>query len=213
MEDYQGNSKRQKEAAAKPKPEKHVEKIVTTDVVVKPKGLGAKFKHLIVEADFKSVIQYVISDVMIPAAKNMIVDSTSKGIDRMVYGEAGSRRRYGGTGTHVTYNNPINRSGPGFGSVVGGRSAPPIDPRSRSSRNLMDDIILSNRDEAEMVLETLSEIISQYEVASVADLKEMVGLRVTPIDVKWGWVYLGGTKVVQVRDGYLIDLPPAEPIS
>lgn len=97
--------------------------------------------------------------------------------------------------------------------MVGGRSAPPIDPRSRSSRSLMDDIILSNRDEAEMVLETLTGIIDQYEVASVADLKEMVGLRVTPIDVKWGWVYLGGTKVVQVRDGYLIDLPPAEPIS
>jgi len=54
------------------------------------------------------------------------------------------------------------------------------------------------------------EIIDQYDFASVADYYDLLGLETTPIDNKWGWTYLNNVQVRQVRQGYVIDLPPAE---
>lgn len=72
--------------------------------------------------------------------------------------------------------------------------------------------MLVSRDEAELVIERLSDILENYDVASVADLYDLVGLPTTYIDNKWGWTNLAYANVRQVREGYLIDLPQAEPI-
>lgn len=73
-------------------------------------------------------------------------------------------------------------------------------------------IILSTRDEAERVLEQLMLIIDKYEVTSIADLRELVGLPTTHVDQKWGWDRLNDVVIRQVREGYLLDLPPADQI-
>lgn len=206
--DYSGNSKKSKEQA-NPSPEKKVERVVVGEVVVKKKNIGRKLKDLFIEADFKTVVRYVAYEVLLPAARNMIVDASTKGVERMMYGESAIRRRnYGsGVGPRITYNNPINR---------GYRDAPtryapqlPAGPRSGPSR---EEFILSSREEGELVLERMSDIIDTYEVVSMADFKDLVGIPTTHVDNKWGWVHLGNATVVQIREGYLIDLPPAEPI-
>ena len=58
----------------------------------------------------------------------------------------------------------------------------------------------------------MNDIIDTYEVVSVADLNELVGLPTSYMDNKWGWIYLGDVQVRQIREGFLIDLPSAEPI-
>lgn len=63
-----------------------------------------------------------------------------------------------------------------------------------------------------MVLERLNDIIDRYEVASVADLHELVGLPTTHVDNKWGWENVRYAEVRQIREGFLLDLPPAMPI-
>lgn len=205
--DYQGNSKKSKEVQLKP--DKKVEKVVTGEVKTKAKPLGRKVKDVFVSADFRSVATYVAADVLLPALRNMIVDASTKGIERMMYGESASRRRgYSGSGPRVTYNNPISRNSQYVGSGPGSRHIP--DPRVR--RASQDDLILSSREEAEQVLSMLNDIIDQYEQASVADLNDLVGLPTSHVDNKWGWSYLGNADVRQLRDGYLINLPPAEPI-
>ena len=73
-------------------------------------------------------------------------------------------------------------------------------------------MILASREEAELVLERLLDIISKYEVASLADLYDLTGLPSSHVDNKWGWTYLNNTEIRQVRDGYLLDLPPLEEI-
>jgi hypothetical protein len=73
-------------------------------------------------------------------------------------------------------------------------------------------VILSSREDAERVLEQLLDIIEKYDVASWADLCELVGWPSTPIDNKWGWTYLTNVSVRQVRDGYMIDLPGLEAV-
>jgi hypothetical protein len=77
---------------------------------------------------------------------------------------------------------------------------------------MREDYILSRRDEAELVLERLRDIVDKYQVASVLDLKELLGLESNPVDNKWGWPFLTDASVVAVRDGFILDLPPEEPI-
>jgi hypothetical protein len=212
LTDYGGNSKKAKNA--EPRPPKVVEKVVTGPVVVAKKPLGRKIKDLFIEADFRSVVRYVAMDVLIPAARNMIYEGASKGVERMMFGENSQRLRsygYGGA-PRITYNTPVNRMYPDARDVIS-RSAPPVNHDPRTGRQLPTDFILSSKEEAEMVLERMNDIIDQYQVASAADLKELMGIPHTPIDRKWGWVYLGNTTVIQTSGGFLIDLPPAEPIS
>lgn len=73
-------------------------------------------------------------------------------------------------------------------------------------------MILVSRDEAQLVLDTLIDIIDTYEFASVADLYDLAGLPTTYVDNKWGWGSLQYAEVRQVREGYLLDLPNVEPI-
>jgi hypothetical protein len=84
--------------------------------------------------------------------------------------------------------------------------------RYRTERADNRDLILSERADAETLVERLIDIIDTYDVASVMDLNEILGLPSTPIDNKWGWTSLGKVEIRQVREGYLVDLPPPEEI-
>jgi hypothetical protein len=59
----------------------------------------------------------------------------------------------------------------------------------------------------------MTDIIDVYKVASVTDLHDLVGLPSTYVDNKWGWENLSYANVRQIREGYLLDLPPVEPIN
>lgn len=207
MEDYQGNAKKIKLGEERPEKQK-LEPVVKSEVISKKKSLGRKFKDIFVEADFRSVARYVFSDVLLPAVRNTIVDASTKGIERMMYGESAMRRRgYPGTGPRVTYSTGVNR---GYSSI--GARTPPAPIGGRGPQASREDFILSSREDADLVLERMKDVIDQYEVVSVADLNELVGFPSSHIDQKWGWSYLGDVRIRQIREGYLIDLPPAEPI-
>ena len=75
-----------------------------------------------------------------------------------------------------------------------------------------DDVILDSRGDAEEVLDRLNEIIDQYQIASVADFYELVGVSGTYTDNRYGWTNLSGACVERTRDGYQIRLPRALPI-
>lgn len=208
--DYAGNSKKDKGTVPKNegKPEKEIRKVVAVPVVVRKKGIVKRVKDAIVEADFQSVFSYVVSDILIPGAKNMIVNSISNGAERMFF--PGSRPRGGmmGQGSRISYSG-ISRSGVG-GSPL--RGAPALERGARSTRQARDEFIIPTRKEAEEILELMSDVIDNYEVCSVADFNEMVDQPSHHIDQKWGWSYLGDVQILQVRGGYIVDLPPAEPI-
>ena len=76
----------------------------------------------------------------------------------------------------------------------------------------MNDVILGTKEQAELVAERLIDILEKYDVASLADLYDLLGLETSHIDQKWGWTYLGNVQVHQVRQGYLLELPPLEEI-
>lgn len=212
--DYAGNTKKAKEGKEKEKPEKKIEKVVTGEVIVQKKSLGRKAKDLFVMVDFKSVMAYIFMDVLVPEVKNVMVDATTKGIRRMLYGESTMRRRgyeYG-VGPRVTYTSPINR---GYSSRPVPLQSAVADSirRTESAKQDRENFILSSRDEAEEVLEMMNNIIERYDVATVSDLNELVGYPTNHVDNNWGWLSLGTAQVRQVREGYLLELPDAEYIS
>lgn len=207
MTEYQSNARkdRDKDETQKDKTSKEVQKVVSGEVVIQKKSLGRKFKDLIVEADFGGMARYVFADVLVPAAKSMFVDSVRQGAERIAYGE--SRVRRGSQGTRYDYSSPINR-----GSREPRESRFRTVDRSRSIRRGREDVILESREDAEVVLERMNDIIDNYEVVTVADLNELLGEGSTHADVKWGWDYLQNVRVRQFQDGYLLDLPPPQPI-
>lgn len=205
--DYQGNAKKAQGPEITPTASKKIEKVVTGELVTKKKPLGRKIKDLFIDGDAKSTLSYVAMSVLLPAARNMIMDASTKGIERMLYGDrAIQRRNFGSSPSRYSYNMPVQRARDPL-------TNPPLGMRTtQTARQNRDDIILTSKEEAELVLQSMFDIVNQYEAVSVADLNELVGLPLSPIDNKWGWTYLAGAAVRQVREGYLLDLPAAEPI-
>lgn len=68
-------------------------------------------------------------------------------------------------------------------------------------------LVLSNKEEAELVLERMNDILIEFGVVSVMDLKELMGLPIDHVDQKWGWLDLPEAHIRQIREGYTLDLP------
>lgn len=195
------------------KPKRVEGPVIKGEVITIKKPFGRKLKDVFVKADFKSVGIYLVMDVLLPAAKGMAVDAVTEGANRVFYGDGRRGPRPGpGFGTRVTYN---KMSSPMGGAPMGYPSA---QFRARANPSIHhegadNEYILPTRAEAEAVVDAMVNVLDQFQVVSLADLKEM--LNVSPIphtDHKLGWDSLVGTKVKQVREGYLIDLPQIQPL-
>lgn len=209
-DNYPSNSKsvQPKPVAAKaePKVEKKIEKITVNSVVRRKKPLGKRMGEMLGGGDAQSVGSYIVTDVLLPAAKDMVADAVSQGIEKMLFGESrGARARpsgnrgTGGASSHVSYNryavNPGHRPEPRA-----------MSPKAKANHDF-DEIILSTRAEAEEVLDNLFTLVSDYDAATVSDLYGMVGQTGSYTDEKWGWSDLRGSSISRVKGGYLLDLP------
>lgn len=170
----------------------------------KKKSEVKKFADVFIAEDVTSVKEYVINDVLIPAAKKAISDIITNGIDMILYGEARGRDRRG-NGSKVSYTKYYDRE----------RDRDYDRSRSRTTRRSVydyDDIILDTRGEAEEVLNRMDDLIDTYDIVSVADLYDLVGIQGNYTDNKYGWTNLRNATVQRVRDGYLLKLPKALPL-
>ena len=185
---------------------KNISPVVQGGAVRRKKSLRKQFKETFVAGDARTAIHYVIFDVLLPAAKDMVVEAGSQGIEKLIFGESrrrGSTRPQAGPTGYVSYNR----------MSTGSRLSGPQRAMSRQSRarHNFDEIVLDNRSEAEEVIDRLFDLVSRYESASVADLFELVGLPSAHTDNRWGWTDLSGAGVSRIRGGYLLDLPEPEP--
>lgn len=202
---FPGNSHKSKEEPAAE--EKQIEKIVTGTVTRKKKGLGRKIAETFTGDDARNVAQYVIFDVAVPALKSMMLDMLIQGGERMFFGETRGRsgRSVGTKSTYTSYNKMYDRRD----------SSSPI-PRTLSQRaratHDFDEIILETRVEAENVLDGLDMILRQYDLVTVADLYQLLGMSPSFTDDKYGWTDLRGSSVRNTRGGYRLELPHTSPI-
>jgi hypothetical protein len=215
--DYAGNTKKDREKSEKQAaPKEKVEKVIVGEVIQKERGPGRKFKEIFFGGDAKQAARFVASDVLLPALRNLVVDMVTKGAQSLVYGDSAYRRRpptvnYGAryqVGGPAAPSNPFTR----VPELVGNQRFQPGTARVRQNRHEMNDVILGDKQEADLVIERLIDILEKYDVVSLADLNDLLGLETSHIDNKWGWTYLANAQVRQIRQGYLLELPPLEEI-
>lgn len=196
MENYQSNSFKSKELEAK-QPEKKLTKVANAKL--KKKSEIQKIAETFVAEDLNKVKNAVLMDVIVPAVKKVISDIVTNGIDMLLYGE-------------VKHNKTTTTSKIGYNSMYNSQNQANTARVARSSY-IYNDIILSSRGEAEEVLNQMNEIIGTYGVVSVADLCEIVGVTGEFTDNKYGWSDIRDAYVERGKDGYMLKLPRALPIS
>jgi hypothetical protein len=198
--DYPSNSKRLKIEVEEEKPKQ--EKVVSGAVVTRKKGVASKIHDTFFSEDSNSVVQYVVMEVLVPAAKNMISDAVSQGVERLMFGDIRPRSTQGVRTGYTNYN----RAQP---------QATQQRTMTRQARTTHDfsDVILETRGEAEDVLDRLRDLVDKYQVATVNDLYDLVGITGEFTDDNWGWYDLRSASVRAIRGGYLLLLPRTQPIT
>ena len=200
---YPANSKRSRVTPPKTDtPVKEVKKVTTGAVIQRNQSMFRRMIASLVSTESsQSVGEYLMLEVLIPAAKNMIVDTIEQAANRFFYGDSRPRGTTTGARPGYTSYNRIHSSAPL--TTPGVRS---ISQRTRTNHEF-SEVILETRGEAEDVIDGLRILIEQYEVATVADLYDLLGASGNFTDNQWGWYDLRSASVRHVRQGYLLVLP------
>lgn len=202
---YTPNSHKYKEEQKNATPEeKRVTKVAKGPVKTK-KNEVRKIADIFISEDITNVKNYIFMDVLVPAIKKAIYDIVTNGIDMFLYGGSG-KTKGGSSAPKVSYRNYYDQK-----SNNGYRGS-----ENTVSRNGFDyeDIVFSNRGDAEMVKQQMRDVIGRYGVVTIADMYEMADPNLTApyTSHKYGWMDVSGAEAVRVRDGYILKLPRAVPI-
>lgn len=214
IQNYPSNAHKTKESVSKrPKqetPEKpKMEKVA--DGSQRKKSLGKKISETFTGDDARSVGEYVLFDVVIPAAKTTISDAVGQGVERMLFGDVRRPRTSGGGRRNYTSYNRMSSpttSSPGRAFEPDG---PTLSKRARSTHDF-GEVILEDRGKAEIVLDRMGDALDTYGLVTVSDFYDLVGITGSYTDDKWGWFDLRSARVVRDRAGYFVDLPAPSPV-
>jgi hypothetical protein len=202
---YPSNSKKPK--AEEPKKARLKPIIMEGEAFEKKKSLGRRIADNFTGDDAHTVGQYIMFDILLPAAKAMIVDAISQGAERFLLGGT-SRSRSSAIGRtmggYTQYSNRITSIPKAIGS----------DPRTRAvvdeEKFDINQIIVTERGQAELILDSMRAQIENYEFASVTDLKDLLNMTSEFTDEKWGWSDLTGARTRAIGGGYLLVMPRVE---
>lgn len=213
---YQGNSKLAREMAKEaeeadttPK----LKKIEGMNVVQTKKSVGRRIKDSFGGQDLRTVGMGLLTDVILPNGKDLLMDLVKEGGHRIIYGD-GARRSSSSTSSIVgsatrvrTTNYNTMSSSPIIGSA---RSAGDTSIQNERGRFDFSNLIISDRDVAEEAVERMGDAIEEFGTVSVADLYDLLEISGNGFtDNKFGWdaKSFRSAGVQKVRDGYVLNLP------
>ena len=197
------NSLKARQQAEKAGDETRIVKPVAQGEVQK-KGFGQRFLETVGVNDGRTVGDYLLWDVVVPATKDLISSIFKQGIDVFLYGKPQPRNvdRRGAT-SRVSYGRYYDEQ--------------PYRAQQRdygySPRAAFDfgDVTYKTRSEAEMVLSEMVEIADMYGFCKVSDFLQLSRVPESSIhftDHDMGWDALGSVEVVPVRNGrWALTLP------
>lgn len=181
-----------------------VKKVTKGKVVQRKAPLGRRLAEAFGAREDQGIFDYIMCDIIIPATKNMIIDSISDGV-AMAFGEAPRRRRHSrDRGSRYDYDRVSYRDDDRRDDRYSERR------RVRESSKVRDyeRLVFTNKDDADDVISKLVDLIDQTGEASVLDLYEAAGMDAPDYAVgNYGWFKLGSAYPRRVRDGYVLDLP------
>lgn len=188
---------------------KEVVQVTKGKVRLRKKPLWKKFVEAFRPEDNRGFAEYTLLEVLVPSIKDAIADAGTSAIENALGTGPSRRYRRGGGGSgYTSYNRMSSRS-------RGSRRDRDDDdrPRRRERRSSSDvpEAILDSRVEAEEVLDTMIELLSNYDVVTKRDLLGMLGEPHSFTDEDWGWTDLRGARIHRIgQHGYLLDLPRPE---
>ena len=201
--DYKPNTKKYREEQKDDK--KKVEKVISGTANVKKKSeLRTSADNFIAE-DISSVKDYWIKDVLIPNIVDTIEDIVVGGIRTLLRGDSGRRDSRGsrsyGSPSYVNYTRYSDR-----------REDRGRDNQTRRSYGY-EDVVVNSRADAEAVIEQMDGIIETYDMVSVADLYDLVGISSNYTDNNYGWKNIRNAEPIRLRDGgWMIKMPKPVPL-
>lgn len=201
--DYNPNSNNfiNKDKTKEEPTKKKVEKVVSGNVKTKKRNEVLKLADIFTSEDVSTVKSHIFSDVLVPSIKKMVSDAVKTGIDMILYGDSDASRTKS-PASKVSYSKFYNE--PNYKAVY--------DGYSKRETYEYNNIVLETRGDAEAVLMALEDMIDQYDIASVADLYDLVGIVGSYTDNKYGWTSVRSARIERVRDGYVIRMPKALPL-
>lgn len=195
-DEYPSNSKNVVE-------KKEVKKLTKGAVIQKDRGVGTNFREVFFSEDSSSVSSYLIYEVLIPSIKNALSELITGGVDMALFGNRGGRSSREYSGSKISYS-----------SISSGRSSrATFRDSSRNASRVVNtkDYIFETRDDANIALDQLCNMVEEYGQATVADLCDIIGVTAQYTDVNWGWVDLGRARITKYRGSqYMLILPKVE---
>lgn len=174
---------------------------------LKKKSEGSKILNaLFGNDDAKSVGSYILYDVLIPAAKDMIFDSVMGGLSMRLFGtDRGYSRMPRRTMTNYQGISQKTR-------VINNPSRPTNRARSVRSKIYNDDIEFDNKAEAYQALDILLSEIEKNGYATIATLYQYCQIPSDYVDNNIGWTDLSDVRIRTVGSKAVMILPPAYPV-
>lgn len=216
MQDFPGNSQKAKARPQAPpaETEPRVERVTTAKAAPRRQGLGRRFKETFIQGTARETVDFMISDIVVPAVQDMLYDAFEGGLRRMIHGESNTRVRRTAASTGYSSVGHVNYQG--MSTKAPAHTTPPsrmLSRRARADHNF-NGIIIDSRREADDVLEQLFECLSRFGVVSVGDLYEATDIQTSHVDYKWGWTSLPGAKPIRRQDGrYTLNLPEPDALN
>lgn len=212
MNDFPNNSSRGHVPPEVQPEEVHIDKIITDGVGVSKPSRIKRFRRSFIAGDASSVGEYVLWNLLLPAAKDAVSNVGSTFIDMMIYGERRGQLPHRGVPTQglgstskINYGS-VSSGTPGSRLVLTPSQTPQDATQGRFSPN---DITVPTRAQAEAIITKMFEVLEKYNVVTVANLYSMVGISPDYMDSKWGWTNLDSADIKRLRGGdNLLVLPP-----
>lgn len=219
LSQYRGNSNASKDIQPVPEEREKMEQIATGRKV--KQSVFSKFISEFIADDLHTIGDYILHDVVLPAAKNAISDTITNGIDMLLFGQTRSRG-YSGSNTirRITPYSSLYSN-----NVSSNRITRYNEPQQQTTRGLgrytYQDILIpfvpeethnETKAKAQEILSQMRIYLDRYNVVSVGDLYDAVGEIPDKIDQDWGWYNLDGAYIQNSREGFIIRMPKVESI-
>lgn len=203
---FKPNSNKYREQQRK---KKDIHKVTTGAVKIKKESLGKRVAKGFFAEDIDSVLEYLISDNLIPQLKRVFLDGLYEGIGLWL-GIGGRKKKNSNGGTDYA---SVSSGSYRYGSSTGGSRNSGSISNSNGSANY-NNLIFESRNDANDALSSLQELAAEYGSVSISDLYQVVGVSQGQwTDVKFGWNLdlLRTVNIKMTTEGYTLIFP--DPIS
>jgi hypothetical protein len=186
-------------------PKKQVNKPVVKGSVTQKKPDIFTTVGQLVMGNAKSAKERLIRDIIIPELKKLAYNAVTDTVGTLIYGENAKRQRP--SGGYVDY------SGRSSGGATRNSNNATAAPTARDSvAQACQCLEFDYKEDAERVLESMSNALDQFHMVSVGDLYDFADITGDPIYNSYGWTNLATANVVPSRGKWKILFPKLEPL-